>query len=118
MRRTLLTLVILLTLQATAQTPQPVIPPIQQSITVTADRGLLNLNDSATSVAALPLQQLEDTPGLTLDDRLYSVAGFQLFRRTSVDSAAPRPAALLSLATRSHSPTPSAAGSTGTRFPR
>ena len=89
MRRALLTLVTTLALHATAQTPQPVIPPVQQSITVTADRGLANLNDSATSVAVLPLQQLEDTPGLALDDRLHAVAGFQLFRRTSSWTANP-----------------------------
>jgi len=86
MRLTLLTLVTTLTLQATAQTPKPAIPPIQQSITITADR---DLNDSATSIAVLPLQQLQNTPGLTLDDRLHSVAGFQLFRRTSSWTANP-----------------------------
>jgi outer membrane receptor protein involved in Fe transport len=66
-------------------------PPlsVQQSVTVTADRGLAGVTDSATSVAVLSQQQLTNEPGLTLDDRLHSVAGFQLFRRTSSWTANP-----------------------------
>jgi outer membrane receptor protein involved in Fe transport len=62
---------------------------IQQSVTVTADRGLAGVTDSATSVAVLPQQQMQQAPGLTLDDKLHSVAGFQLFRRTSSWTANP-----------------------------
>jgi outer membrane receptor protein involved in Fe transport len=69
-------------------TPQT-IPPVTQSITVTADRGLEDINDSATSTALLSQQQLEQAPGLALDDSLHSVAGFQLFRRTSSWTANP-----------------------------
>jgi len=72
---------------AYAQTPAK--PVVQQSITVTADRGLAGVTDSATSVAVISQQQLTNEPGLTLDDRLHSVAGFQLFRRTSSWTANP-----------------------------
>ena len=82
---------LVLTLHAVAQqstTPQT-IPPVTQSITVTADRGLVGINDSATSAALLTQQQLQQAPGLALDDSLHSVAGFQLFRRTSSWTANP-----------------------------
>jgi outer membrane receptor protein involved in Fe transport len=71
------------------QTPAPPPKAAPQSITVTADRGLANVNDSATSVAILPQAQLQQAPGLTLDDQLHQVAGFQLFRRTSSSTANP-----------------------------
>src|SRR5271155_3899168 len=77
---------------ASAQTPTqqaPTPPTLQQSVTVTADRGLAGINDSATSVAVLNAQQLASPPALALDDRLHSVAGFQLFRRTSSWTANP-----------------------------
>ncbi len=79
-------------LSAAAQTPvvpAPVLPTVQQSVTVTADRGLAGINDSASSVATLSQQQMQNAPALTLDDRLHSVAGFQLFRRTSSWTANP-----------------------------
>jgi outer membrane receptor protein involved in Fe transport len=69
--------------------PQTTTPTFHQSITVTADRGLAGINDSATSVAVLSQQQMQQAPGLALDDRLHSVAGFQLFRRTSSWTANP-----------------------------
>ncbi len=77
--------------QATPVAPpaNPAKPSVQQAITVTADRGLVGVNDSASSVAVLTEQQLEQAPGLALDDRLHSVAGFQLFRRTSSWTANP-----------------------------
>jgi outer membrane receptor protein involved in Fe transport len=59
------------------------------SITVNADRGLVGVSDSATSVAVLSQQRMEQAPGLTLDDKLHEVAGFQLFRRTSSWTANP-----------------------------
>src|ERR1700761_8586467 len=59
------------------------------SVTVNADRGLLGVSDSATSVAVVGQQQMEAQPGLTLDDKLHQVAGFQLFRRTSSWTANP-----------------------------
>ena len=59
------------------------------SVTVNADRGLVGVSDSATSVSVLSQRQMENAPGLTLDDRLHQVAGFQLFRRTSSWTANP-----------------------------
>jgi outer membrane receptor protein involved in Fe transport len=59
------------------------------SITVSADRGLVGVSDSASSVAVLSQKQMENAPGLTLDDKLHEVAGFQLFRRTSSWTANP-----------------------------
>jgi outer membrane receptor protein involved in Fe transport len=70
-----------------AQTTAPV--SVQQTVTVHADRGLVGVSDSATSVAVLSEQRMEEEPGLTLDDRLHEVAGFQLFRRTSSWTANP-----------------------------
>ena len=74
-------------------------PPVQvagspqvrasDSVTVSADRGLVGVSDSATSVAVVSAQQMGAQPGLTLDDRLHQVAGFQLFRRTSSWTANP-----------------------------
>jgi len=80
-------------LPAAAQTPASPIT-VQQSITVTADRGLANINDSATSTAVLTGQQLQQSPGLTLDDSLHQIAGFQLFRRTSSWTANPTSAGI------------------------
>ena len=59
------------------------------SVTVNADRGLVGVSDSATSVAVLSQKQMENAPGLTLDDKLHQVAGFQLYRRTSSWTANP-----------------------------
>ncbi len=73
---------------AQSTTPSPTVKTTD-TITVNADRGLVGINDSATSVALLSQQQLEQAPGLTLDDRLHSQAGFQLFRRTSSWTANP-----------------------------
>ena len=74
-------------------------PPVQttgspqvrasDSVTVSADRGLVGVSDLATSVAVVSGQQMQAQPGLTLDDRLHEVAGFQLFRRTSSWTANP-----------------------------
>src|SRR5215469_4984384 len=62
---------------------------VRESVTVTADRGLAGINDAASSVAILTPERLKAPPGLTLDDRLHQVAGFQLFRRTSSWTANP-----------------------------
>ena len=63
--------------------------PVQQSITVTADRGLAGFEDSSANTTILTPQQLTNAPGLTLDDSLHQVAGFQLYRRTSSRTANP-----------------------------
>ena len=72
-------------------TERVVMRPIaaQESVTVTADRGLAGINDAASSVAVLTPEKLKAAPGLTLDDRLHQIAGFQLFRRTSSWTANP-----------------------------
>ncbi len=72
-------------------TERVVMRPIaaQESVTVTADRGLAGINDAASSVAVLTPERLKAAPGLTLDDRLHQIAGFQLFRRTSSWTANP-----------------------------
>ena len=73
--------------QATAAVPPA--ESVQQSVTVTADRGLAGVDDQATSVVLLNRQQLAAPPALTLDDQLHQVAGFQLYRRTSSWTANP-----------------------------
>ncbi len=83
--------------QATISEPEPghtvqlVLHPdtVQQSVMVSADRGLVGVDDQATSVAALDRDQLAAPPALALDDRLHQVAGFQLYRRTSSWTANP-----------------------------
>jgi outer membrane receptor protein involved in Fe transport len=72
-------------------TARVVMRPIaaQESVTVTADRGLVGINDAASSVAVLTPEKLKAAPGLTLDDRLHQIEGFQLFRRTSSWTANP-----------------------------
>lgn len=62
---------------------------VQQSVTVSAERGLAGVDDQATSVLFLTQAQLAAPPALTLDDRLHQVAGFQLYRRTSSWTANP-----------------------------
>ncbi len=71
--------------------PQSSAPQVTSvdAVTVTADRGLVGVNDSATSVAVLSQKQMQQEPGLALDDKLHEVAGFQLFRRTSSWTANP-----------------------------
>ena len=62
---------------------------VRQSVTVTADRGLVGVPDQATSIVEVSSAQMMAAPGLALDDRLHQVAGFQLFRRTSSPTANP-----------------------------
>jgi outer membrane receptor protein involved in Fe transport len=69
--------------QAPVQTPPTPQPTTVQQVTVTADRGLAGINDSASSVAVLSQEQIEQSAGFTLDDALHAVSGFKLFRRTS-----------------------------------
>ena len=55
----------------------------REVVEVTAARTPLALDATASSVLTITHKQLEETAGLTLDDQLRQVAGFQLFRRTS-----------------------------------
>lgn len=66
------------------QTPAPPddqtkIPPIKTSITVVEKVS----TDAPASITVLTQENLETIPGVDLDDRLRSVPGFTLFRRTS-----------------------------------
>jgi outer membrane receptor protein involved in Fe transport len=76
---------------AAAQTLTKPVAPVKaaETVTVNADRGLVGINDLASSVAVLTQDQMQTVPGLALDDKLHQVAGFQLFRRTSSWTANP-----------------------------
>jgi outer membrane receptor protein involved in Fe transport len=54
-----------------------------ESVTVTAYRSPLASGDSPSSTRLLTTQQLRQSPGISLDDKLRQVPGFELFRRTS-----------------------------------
>ncbi len=56
---------------------------IAQQVTVTDARLPLETDAAAASVLRISSEQLLTSPGVTLDDRLRQVPGFQLFRRTS-----------------------------------
>ncbi len=56
---------------------------VSEQVTVTDARLPLETDAAATSVRRLSQAQLLSTPGVTLDDRLRDVVGFQLYRRTS-----------------------------------
>ncbi len=56
---------------------------VSEQVTVTDARLPLQTDAAATSVLRLSADQLLTAPGVTLDDRLRDVVGFQLFRRTS-----------------------------------
>ncbi len=63
--------------QTPASSGQPA--PIQTTITVNATIS----TESAASVTLLDQQQIQETPGINIDDRLRQVPGFSLFRRSS-----------------------------------
>ena len=54
-----------------------------ESVTVTAYRSPLASGDSPSSTRLLTTQQLRQAAGISLDDKLRQVPGFELFRRTS-----------------------------------
>lgn len=56
---------------------------VTQNIVVSATRTDLPEEATASSVRVLPVEQLADTAGATLDDKLRQVPGFELFRRSS-----------------------------------
>lgn len=62
-----------------APQPQPVIPPLQTTVTV---NGTLNAQSPA-AVTVLDRQAIQSFPGIELDNRLRQIPGFSLFRRTS-----------------------------------
>lgn len=61
------------------QAPQETVPTIKTTVTVNATLS----SEAPEAITVLDQQQLEDTPGIELDDRLRQVPGFSLFRRTS-----------------------------------
>ncbi|MDE3105288.1 MAG: TonB-dependent receptor [Acidobacteriota bacterium] len=71
------------TLTATTTTLVLPLAPATEAVQVTAARVPLPLDATASSVRTLGSTQLHEAAGLTLDDALRQVAGFQLFRRTS-----------------------------------
>jgi outer membrane receptor protein involved in Fe transport len=54
-----------------------------QNVVVSATRTDLSEEATASSIRVLPAQQLAETAGATLDDKLRQVPGFELFRRSS-----------------------------------
>src|SRR5947209_8212371 len=68
----------LLHAQQTPQPPTP-IPPVKTSITIVERVE----EEAPASVTILSKQEVEQQPGVNLDDRLRSVPGFSLFRRSS-----------------------------------
>lgn len=56
---------------------------VSEQVTVTDARLPLETDAAASSALRLSADQLLSAPGVTLDDRLRDVVGFQLFRRTS-----------------------------------
>ncbi len=67
---------------AFAQTPTPqpqTPPPLKTTVTINAAVA----SETPAFITVLNQQQLEETPGVNLDDRLRQVPGFSLFRRSS-----------------------------------
>jgi outer membrane cobalamin receptor len=58
---------------------QDPIPPLQTTVTV---NGTISA-ESPAAITVLNQQQIQETPGTELDDRLRQVPGFSLFRRSS-----------------------------------
>jgi outer membrane receptor protein involved in Fe transport len=56
---------------------------VTQNVVVSATRTDIAEEATASSVRVLPAQQLSQTAGATLDDKLRQVPGFELFRRSS-----------------------------------
>ncbi len=54
-----------------------------ESVVVTAYRSPLASGDSPASTRILTTQHLRQAAGISLDDKLRQVPGFELFRRTS-----------------------------------
>lgn len=59
--------------------PSDTPPPLKTTVTVNSAVS----SESPASITVLNQQQLEETPGVNLDDRLRQVPGFSLFRRSS-----------------------------------
>lgn len=81
----------LLTLPGLAQQPQPAsedrskLEPVKTSITVAEKI----TTEAPAAISVLGKLEIRQTPGINLDDRLRSVPGFSLFRRSSSIAANP-----------------------------
>ena len=60
-----------------------------EEVTVTASRGPMRLEDTASRVVVLSREAIAATPALTVDDALRQVPGFSLFRRSGSRVANP-----------------------------
>jgi outer membrane receptor protein involved in Fe transport len=69
----------LLQAQEAAQTAPPSVEPVRSSITVVEKLG----TETPASIAVVERNEIEQIPGVNLDDRLRMVPGFSLFRRSS-----------------------------------
>src|SRR5439155_16677678 len=61
------------------QSPESKLPPLKTSITVTEKLS----TEAPAFITVLDRDSIAATPGVNIDDRLRSVPGFTLFRRTS-----------------------------------
>ncbi|MBI3652889.1 MAG: TonB-dependent receptor [Acidobacteria bacterium] len=62
---------------------------VAEQLTITAERTLTRVSDTAASIAVLAHEDLSTTAALTLDDALRQVPGFSLFRRSGSRTANP-----------------------------
>lgn len=62
---------------------------VAEQLTITAERALTRVSDTAASIAVLSDEALAATSALTLDDALRQVPGFSLFRRSGSRTANP-----------------------------
>jgi outer membrane cobalamin receptor len=79
--------IVLLSCAACAQqnSQQPTLPPLKTTVTVNATLTAA----SPASITVLPKEEIQDIPGVELDDRLRQVPGFSLYRRSSSEVANP-----------------------------
>lgn len=68
---------------------QPPPPSFGDTLVVTASRSPERLTDAVAPTSVLTREDLEDSPGLTLDEQLKEIPGFSLLRRSSSLTAHP-----------------------------
>ena len=78
-------LLLILAAPCAAQT----LAPVQQQITVTANRSSVPIGETAKTTYTLDSEQIHDYPSVTLDETLRQHAGFELFRRAGSRVANP-----------------------------
>src|SRR3954467_33013 len=69
----------LLPAQTPPDTDSPKLDPLKESITVNANIA----TEAPASIVEIRRLQLQEIPGINLDDRLRTVPGFSMFRRAS-----------------------------------